>query len=80
MIQTLRTQGSFSIPDARIISPGDPLGSVMLYRLLTVGRGHMPHLGAKTPDTSFVHSLSRWIESLESLDDSEATPQVHASV
>mgnify|MGYP003322582919 FL=1 len=80
MIQTRPTQGSFSIPDARIISPGDPLGSVMLYRLLTVGRGHMPHLGAKTPDTSFVHSLSRWIESLESLDDSEATPQVQASV
>ena len=80
MIQARPTQGSFSIPDARIISPGDPLGSVMLYRLLTVGRGHMPHLGAKTPDTSFVHSLSRWIESLESLDDSEATPQVQASV
>ena len=80
MIQARPTQGSFSIPDARIISPGDPFGSVMLYRLLTVGRGHMPHLGANTPDTSFVQSLAKWITSLKAIDNTEATPQVQASV
>ncbi|HEV3384509.1 MAG TPA: PQQ-dependent sugar dehydrogenase, partial [Gemmata sp.] len=39
-------QGDFGIADARIIAPGDPGRSVLLYRMAKFGRGRMPHLGS----------------------------------
>ena len=34
-------------PKARVIARGDPARSVLLYRMATAGRGHMPYLGAQ---------------------------------
>src|SRR5690606_29929002 len=41
-IDTVPTQGTFGIPHARIIAPGDPSHSVLFYRMATAGPGHMP--------------------------------------
>lgn len=67
------TRGSFGIQDARIVSAGDPSGSVLLYRLSTGGLGHMPHLGAGTPDSMAIDLIKQWIEELE-------TPEADALV
>jgi putative heme-binding domain-containing protein len=57
-------QGDFGIPDARIIAPGDPGRSVLLYRMAKFGRGRMPHLGAEWPDPNGVALIHDWIASL----------------
>ena len=38
--------GGFDIHEPRIVCPGDPSRSVMLYRMAKTGHGHMPHIGA----------------------------------
>src|SRR5262249_38735629 len=43
-------QGDFGIPNARLVAPGDPTHSVLLYRMAKFGRGRMPHLGSELPD------------------------------
>lgn len=70
------TRGSFGIQDARIISAGDPTGSVLLYRLSTSGMGHMPHLGAKSPDAMAIDLFKRWIEELDVPQADELTVNV----
>ncbi len=66
-------QGDFGITDARIVKPGDPLRSVLLYRMAKFGRGRMPHLGSEMPDGSGLEMISRWIESLG--DSTDSPPQ-----
>ena len=42
-------QGDFGIADARLVAPGDPHRSVLLYRMAKFGRGRMPHIGSEVP-------------------------------
>ena len=58
------TQGTFAIGGAEIISPGDPLRSVLYYRMATVGRGHMPRLGSHDIDEAGLALIREWISSL----------------
>ncbi len=58
------TQGTFDIEDARIIRPGDPDGSVLLYRMAKLGGGRMPRLGSNEVDEKAVMLISRWIEQM----------------
>ena len=74
------TRGSFGIQDARIVSAGDPTGSVLLYRLSTGGLGHMPHLGAKTPDRMAIDLLRRWVEELDSPAATDLVVDVDPSI
>ncbi|HZY84688.1 MAG TPA: PQQ-dependent sugar dehydrogenase, partial [Gemmataceae bacterium] len=39
-------QGTFDIPGAQILTPGDPYRSVLYYRMAKLGRGRMPHIGS----------------------------------
>ncbi len=55
------SQGSFGISDAQIIAPGDPLGSVLLYRIAKLGGGRMPRLGSEEVDERAVRLLHDWI-------------------
>jgi putative heme-binding domain-containing protein len=57
-------QGDFGIPDARLVKPGDPTRSVLLYRMAKFGRGRMPHLGSEVPDPSGLKIMTAWISSL----------------
>lgn len=58
------TQGTFGIPDARIVASADPYRSVLLFRLAKSGPGHMPHLGSKIIDHQGVTLVHDWIASL----------------
>jgi putative heme-binding domain-containing protein len=67
------TQGTFNIPHARIIAPGDPYRSVLYYRMATVGRGHMPHLGTRQIDDAGLQLIHDWIAQMDlSSEDASA--------
>jgi putative heme-binding domain-containing protein len=68
-------QGDLGLPDARVIAPGDPHRSVLLYRMTTAGRGHMPYLGGKLVDDHGVLLIRNWIESLRPERDAPAPVQ-----
>ena len=55
----------FDIQDARLIAPGDPDRSVLLYRMSIRDRGQMPQLGTNRVDERAVELLKTWIRSLE---------------
>ena len=62
------TQGAFGISDARLVAPGDPLGSVLLYRLSKTGGGRMPRVGSHDVDEQAVALLHDWIAQLVSTE------------
>lgn len=55
------TQGTFEMPDALVIAPGDPFHSVLYYRLSKLGRGRMPHLGSAVIDQNGLELIRHWI-------------------
>ncbi len=64
LVDALPTQGSFHIPDARVVASGDPLRSVLLYRMAKAGRGHMPQFGPTLVDDAGIRIVHDWIASL----------------
>lgn len=56
--------GAFGIADPRIIAPGDPGRSVLLYRMAKLGAGRMPHIGSERVDSADVALLNAWIQQL----------------
>jgi len=56
--------GDFGLDDAHLVSPGDPLASVLFYRLAKIGRGRMPHVGSKLTDDRGLALMRDWIQSL----------------
>ncbi|MCC9599110.1 PQQ-dependent sugar dehydrogenase [Stieleria sp. JC731] len=68
-INEIPAQGNFDVEDARVISPGDPYRSVLLYRVLKSGRGHMPQFGSNVIDLDGVRVLHDWIASMKGLED-----------
>ncbi len=61
-------QGTFDLPDGRIIAGGDPNRSVLYYRMSKFGRGRMPHLGSDWPDEAGLAVIHDWIRSLPAKD------------
>jgi uncharacterized repeat protein (TIGR03806 family) len=55
------SQGTFNIPGARLVVPGDPYRSVLFYRTCTVGSGRMPRLGSSVVDEAGVRLIHNWI-------------------
>ncbi|MCS7022035.1 MAG: PQQ-dependent sugar dehydrogenase [Gemmataceae bacterium] len=54
-------QGDFGLSDARLLAPGAPGRSVLLYRVAKFGRGRMPHWGSEWPDRAGIELLCDWI-------------------
>jgi len=65
LIRFKPVQGDFGLPDARVIAPGDPYRSVLLFRMTLSGRGHMPYLGGKMVDDRGVIVVRDWIASMK---------------
>lgn len=57
-------QGDFGITDARVVSPGNPFHSVLLYRITKHGTGKMPYLGAELPDEAGLKLIHDWIAAM----------------
>ena len=70
------TQGTFNIPHARLIAPGDPYRSVLYYRMATVGRGHMPHLGARQIDDAGLRLIHDWISEIKPVEGATSSPEI----
>jgi uncharacterized repeat protein (TIGR03806 family) len=60
---------TFGIEDARIVAPGRPDRSVLLYRMERRGHGQMPPLASSLVDSRAVSLLRAWIEQLPAADD-----------
>ncbi|MEM9585644.1 MAG: PQQ-dependent sugar dehydrogenase [Planctomycetota bacterium] len=64
------TQGGFGIKEPRVVAAGEPERSVLLYRMVKGGRGHMPQFGTSEVDRRAVRLIHDWIQGLG--DDSES--------
>lgn len=66
-------QGTFGLSDAKLIAPGHPERSVMMYRMATSGGGRMPHIGSEIPDSRGARLIWDWIASMEPTAASQPT-------
>jgi uncharacterized repeat protein (TIGR03806 family) len=57
-------QGTFNIPHARLLAPGDPYRSVLFFRMSQVGSGRMPRLGSNVVDERGLALIHDWIAGL----------------
>jgi putative heme-binding domain-containing protein len=57
--------GALGLPEARVIAAGEPSRSVLLYRMTTAGRGHMPYLGGKLNDDAGILAVRSWIAGMK---------------
>tara|TARA_R110002111_G_scaffold247140_2_gene310033 strand:+ start:30524 stop:33511 length:2988 start_codon:yes stop_codon:yes gene_type:complete len=64
------TQGTFGIQGAKVISPGDPFRSVLLYRMSKLGKGRMPYSGSSIVDQRGTQLIREWMEYLPTSSDS----------
>jgi putative heme-binding domain-containing protein len=56
--------GTFELTEARILAPGEPSHSVMLYRMAKTGRGRMPHIGSQVVDHDGLLLIEQWVRQL----------------
>jgi putative heme-binding domain-containing protein len=68
------SKGQFEIPDGQLISAGDPLRSVLLYRMASSTIGRMPHVGSREIDTNGTTLIAEWISSLSSESPNSKQP------
>ncbi|MEX2168307.1 MAG: PQQ-dependent sugar dehydrogenase [Pirellulales bacterium] len=64
MVGVRPTQGTFGIHAAEVIAPGDPLRSVLWYRMAKLGGGRMPHIGSTEVDRAGVELIHDWIRQI----------------
>jgi uncharacterized repeat protein (TIGR03806 family) len=57
-------QGTFDLPAARIIAPGDPSRSVLYYRISKLGGGRMPRVGSNQVDERAARLIHDWIAAM----------------
>jgi hypothetical protein len=79
LLNAVPEKGGFGIVDPLLVAPGEPQRSILYYRSVTPGIGHMPMIGAKTVDPTGVSVLYDWIASMEkkkSLDPRVDAPGV----
>jgi len=65
LVNHVPSQGTFGIADGRVITPGDPYRSVLLYRMAKRGGGRMPHVGSSEVDLRGVALVHDWIRTME---------------
>jgi putative heme-binding domain-containing protein len=56
--------GTFGMRNAKIIVPGDPYRSILLYRMTKLGYGRMPYIGSRAVDSRGVALIEEWIRSM----------------
>ena len=72
MVAARPSQGTFGIHAAQVIAPGDPIRSVLLYRMAKLGGGRMPHIGSTEVDRAGVELMYDWLQQLPKADEAEA--------
>ncbi len=64
LIDAIPVRGTFDLPDAKIVAPGDADRSTLYYRMAKFGTGRMPHMGAELPDEAGLSLVRKWIAGL----------------
>ena len=83
LVDTTPMRGGFELDDAKLVVPGAPERSVLLYRMAKLGSGRMPPLGTNHVDHRGVDLISRWIAELNSdasLETNDASSQPNLAV
>ena len=75
-VDAVPAQGTFEIADAKVVAKGEPTRSVLLYRMLKSGRGHMPQFGSNVLDRDGVRLLQEWISSMPDANNGHEPIQV----
>lgn len=60
--------GTFGMRNAKLIVPGDPYRSVLMYRMTKLGYGRMPYIGSKAVDSKGVALIEKWIREMPHKD------------
>ncbi|MEM7784963.1 MAG: PQQ-dependent sugar dehydrogenase [Planctomycetota bacterium] len=63
------SQGDFGIENAKVVDPGHPEKSVLLYRIAKNGSGRMPKFGNDLIDQEGIQLIRDWIASLDPVDN-----------
>jgi uncharacterized repeat protein (TIGR03806 family) len=58
-------QGLFDLPDPKVLVPGNPARSMILYRMKKTGLGRMPHIASNVVDEEAVKLVENWIKALK---------------
>src|SRR5206468_3295589 len=64
VLETRPMQGTFEMPGAQIVAPGDPYRSTLYYRMAKLGHGRMPHVGSEVVDERGLRLVHDWIRRL----------------
>jgi putative heme-binding domain-containing protein len=67
--------GSFGVTEPRIIGPGDPYGSIVLYRMSKLGYARMPHVGSRVVDSRGVALMHDWITTMRGAKTPKIDPE-----
>src|SRR5215475_12897750 len=70
--------GTFGMNNAKIIVPGDPYRSVLMYRMSKLGYARMPYIGSRVVDREGVALIEDWIASLPHEAASNSSPPTAA--
>ena len=72
--------GTFGMRNAKIIVPGDPYRSVLMYRMTKLGYGRMPYIGSQAVDSEGVALIEKWIRSLaDQTQHAQASPPLKSA-
>jgi hypothetical protein len=63
-LNTRPGQGTFDLPDPRILVAGEPGRSLALYRMRKLGLGRMPHVASSVVDEEGAKLIEEWIKGL----------------
>lgn len=67
--------GTFGLQNAKLIVPGDPYRSVLLYRMSKLGYARMPYIGSRVVDSKGVALIEQWIGSMpHQMSDQDSAP------
>jgi putative heme-binding domain-containing protein len=72
------SQGAFGIPGAHVVTPGDPVRSVLYYRVSSLGPAHMPRIGSRVISEAGVNLLYDWIKQMPKTTATNGTDEVAA--
>ena len=77
-IDFVPTQGMFGIPGAHVITPGDPLRSVLYYRISSLGPAHMPRIGSRIVSEAGLNLIYDWIQQMPKRASTNETEEASA--
>jgi putative heme-binding domain-containing protein len=71
--------GTFGMTEAKLIVPGDPYRSVLMYRMAKLGYARMPYIGSRLVDSRGVGLIEGWIRMMPFTDPKVSTSPADAT-